>query len=116
MLDGNGNMRGTSGNGESPTGASPGADSVGNESVTSEGGEGSSKNNKGKGKERMVVPKARSRLLLEDVKGRQQERAAALRELDGSEEEEEEIEEIPSQNQEDDHFATISSCESLCSA
>jgi len=116
VLDGNGNMRGTSGSGDSPVGASPGADSVGNESVTSEGGEGPSKNNKGKGKERMVVPKARSRLLLEDVKGRQQERAAALRELDGSEEEEEEIEEIPSQNQEDDHFATISSCESLCSA
>jgi hypothetical protein len=64
-----------------------------------------------------VIPKqGRSRLLLEDVKGRQAERAAALRELDGSEDEE--IEEIPllrGDDHEDEGMPTISSCVFLLS-
>jgi hypothetical protein len=124
VLDSSG---GTNGNPSASTAASPGADSNA-ESVGSELGDGGSgANGKGKGKakasERGVVgfPKGRSRLLLEDVKGRQQERAAALRELDGSEEEEpeedddEEIEEIPVLQRDDDRFPTISSCQSTTS-
>lgn len=85
------------------------------------GGGGGSGSGSGKGKATAhdahanngvaVIPRrARSRLLLEDVKGRQAERAEALRELDGSEEEE--IEEIPLLHEEDDGLPTISSCAS----
>ncbi|GAA5900096.1 uncharacterized protein JCM6883_006089 [Sporobolomyces salmoneus] len=128
---GNGSQAGVGGvngsNGVSAANAaSPGTDSN-PDSVDSEIGEGArtSGNSKGKGKSKshdnrannMVgFPKTRSRLLLEDVKGRQQERAAALRELDGSEEdleeepeEEEEIEEIPILARDDDRFSRISS-------
>ncbi|GAA5871995.1 hypothetical protein JCM8547_006211 [Rhodosporidiobolus lusitaniae] len=68
---------------------------------------------KGKGKAGgtavAVMPKRRSTLLLEDVKGRQAERAAALRELDGDEDDE--IEEIPllDHDDEEDSLPTISS-------
>ncbi|GAA5968470.1 hypothetical protein JCM11641_007646 [Rhodosporidiobolus odoratus] len=58
------------------------------------------------GKEVVVMPKGRPRLLLEDVKGRQAERAAALRELDGDDDE---IEEIPLLQDDDDDLPTISS-------
>ncbi|GAA6016103.1 hypothetical protein JCM11491_000669 [Sporobolomyces phaffii] len=110
-------------NGSASAAASPGADSNA-ESVGSEAGDATTGGNrKGKGKakapERGVVgfPKGRSRLLLEDVKGRQQERAAALRELDESDDdqqaedddEDEEIEEIPVLQREDERFPTISS-------
>lgn len=57
---------------------------------------------------KVVMPKGR--LLLEDVKGRQ---SAALRELDGSDEE---IEEIPLLRGDDDELPTISSCASLSSS
>ncbi|GAA5831959.1 hypothetical protein JCM11251_002763 [Rhodosporidiobolus azoricus] len=60
------------------------------------------------GKGVVVMPKRRGTLLLEDVKGRQAERAAALRELDGDEDEE--IEEIPLLDEEDEEdLPTISS-------
>ena len=72
------------------------------------GGGGGAKG-KGKGKHGVVVmPKGR--LLLEDVKGRQQQQqqGAALRELDGSDDE---IEEIPLlRGDQDDGLPTISSC------
>lgn len=101
-------------------GGSEMGDSINGESR--QGGKG-----KRKAKQNMVgtvgFPKGRSRLLLEDVKGRQQERAAALRELDGSEEdlediddeegEEEEIEEIPVlQRDDDDRFSNRESSHS----
>ncbi|GAA6010427.1 hypothetical protein JCM10207_001299 [Rhodosporidiobolus poonsookiae] len=68
---------------------------------------GTSTGGKGKSNGVVVMPKGRPRLLLEDVQGRQAQRAAALRELDGDDDEEE-IEEIPLLN-EDDDLPTISS-------
>lgn len=111
------------GNNVGGTNGSESAASPGTESIGSEQGDGRTSNENGKGKRKASTsvgfPKNRSRLLLEDVKGRQQERAAALRELDGSEEdfeedEDEEIEEIPVLQREDVSYPTISSCTSCC--
>ncbi|GAA6040841.1 hypothetical protein JCM8097_007742 [Rhodosporidiobolus ruineniae] len=86
-------------------GVSPGGVGVASGSTSSGGaGEGG----KGKGNGVVVMPKRGLRLLLEDVRGRQAERAAALKELDGDEEDE--IEEIPLLDaEEDDDLPTISS-------
>ncbi|GAA5918446.1 hypothetical protein JCM5296_004709, partial [Sporobolomyces johnsonii] len=82
----------------------PGVVDGGSEQSGSGGGKG-----KGPaGQSVVVMPKSRGRLLLEDVKDRQQQRAAALRELDADEDDD--IEEIPLLNeQDDDDLPTISS-------
>ncbi|GAA5962890.1 hypothetical protein JCM3765_005906 [Sporobolomyces pararoseus] len=105
------------GSNDSNTDGSVGGGSEMGDSINGEsrvGGKGKRKAKQsvvGTGNNIVGFPKGRSRLLLEDVKGRQQERAAALRELDGSEEdlededEDEEIEEIPVlQRDDDDRF------------
>ncbi|TKA53537.1 hypothetical protein B0A53_03828 [Rhodotorula sp. CCFEE 5036] len=65
----------------------------GSSSATMTGGSGSSGTRKGNGPRAGVVLMPKSRLLLEDVKGRQRQRRAALRELDGEEDEEEDDDE-----------------------
>lgn len=78
-------------------------------------------NGKGKGKEtdggRIVVPKMRSRLLLEDVKGRQEARERERQSMEAGDEDEddeddddddEDIEEIPLLREDLDDFPTIS--------
>lgn len=66
---------------------------------------------KGKGKEqeagRIVVPKMRSRLLLEDVKGRQEAREKERRTMELDDDEDDDIEEIPLLRELDD-MPTIS--------
>ncbi|GAA5942133.1 heat shock factor family protein [Sporobolomyces koalae] len=120
---------GTAGTSTGPEGGvtSPGAESIA-ESVGSQqstDARASDSRNKGKRKASTQVvamqPRPRSQLLLEDVKGRQQQRAAALRELDGSDDDDDEhehedpdeddIEEIPLL-QRDDFLPTISSSSS----
>jgi hypothetical protein len=64
-----------------------------NGSATATGASGSSGTRKGNGPRAGVVLMPKSRLLLEDVKGRQRQRRAALRELDGEEDEEEDDDE-----------------------
>lgn len=66
-----------------------------NGSATTTGGSGSSGTRKGNGHSGAgVVLMPKSRLLLEDVKGRQRQRRAALRELDGEDDEGEEEEDV----------------------
>ncbi|GAA5886272.1 hypothetical protein JCM6882_001587 [Rhodosporidiobolus microsporus] len=103
VLDAGQGPSGHVGGGNSPTVGVPNSSSSSPNGANTGAGKG-----KTASKGVVVMPKGRSRLLLEDVKGRQAERAAALRELDGDEDEE--IEEIPLLNEEDEEdLPTISS-------
>lgn len=96
--------------GESPAASvveeSSRAGSAGPQQVGGQGG-------KGKGRSVAVVPKVRSRLLLEDVKGRQASRgldgSPRIEEEDDPEDDDDEIEEIPLLGDDHDDLPTISS-------
>ncbi|ORY80672.1 hypothetical protein BCR35DRAFT_291172 [Leucosporidium creatinivorum] len=91
------------------TGASTPRDNVvvEDDETPSSGGKGKGKSTDGS---RIVVPKMRSRLLLEDVKGRQEARDRERRslEVDDEDEDDDDIEEIPLLREELDDMPTIS--------